>query len=224
MNLTKIAIVDDHKLFRQGLTQILSRSSDYEIVLEAASGKELLDKIDTHMPDVILLDLYMEEMDGKEVSRILLEKYEQLKIIILSMTYTPELIFQMTKLGVHGYLPKDIDQTLLREAIDQVRTKGYYLNDEIAKALRQGVQTGDRKFTKNKVSLKSINVDLTEREMDVLKLICQGLNTGQIADKLFISYRTVEGHRKNLLEKTGVNNSVSLALFAVKHHLLTPAD
>ncbi|WP_426292546.1 response regulator [Dyadobacter endophyticus] len=220
MEPVRIAIADDHKLFRQGLGQILSRNEDYQVVLEAASGEELLEEIGNAMPDVVLLDLFMKGMDGKEVAGLLLKQYPNVKIIILSMNYSPEHILQLMRVGVHGYLPKDIDQGILNEAIGQVMTKGFYINDDIAQVMRQGLQAGDIKPTRSKVAIPSLNIGLTDREMEVLALICKGYNTAKIAEELFISYRTVEGHRKNLLEKTGAGNSVSLAIFAVKHQLL----
>ncbi|GGM73076.1 DNA-binding response regulator [Dyadobacter beijingensis] len=220
MEPVKIAIADDHKLFRQGLGQILGRNAHFSIVLEAESGEELLEKVASTMPDVILLDLFMKGMNGKEVAELLLKQHPALKIIILSMNYSPEHILQLMRVGVHGYLPKDIDQMILSEAIEQVVSKGFYINDDVAQVMRQGLQARDIKPSRSKVSIPSLNIGLTDREMDVLALICKGYNTARIAEELFISYRTVEGHRKNLLEKTGASNSVSLAIFAVKHQLL----
>jgi two-component system, NarL family, response regulator DegU len=179
-----------------------------------------LEEIGAASPDVVLLDLFMKGMDGKEVAGLLLKKYPNVKIVILSMNYSPEHILQLMRVGVHGYLPKDIDQGILSDAIEQVMTKGYYINDDIAQVMRQGLQAGDVKPTRSKVAIPSLNIGLTDREMEVLALICKGYNTAKIAEELFISYRTVEGHRKNLLEKTGASNSVSLAIFAVKYQLL----
>jgi two-component system response regulator DegU len=220
METIRIAIADDHKLFRQGLIQILNNIHHYEIVIEAASAEELLEKVKTCTPDVVLLDLQMKGMDGKEASIRLMKQYPLLKIIILSMNYSYEFILELMKTGVHGYLPKDIDQCILSEAISQVMEKGYYMNDDIAQVMRQGLQVHDTRAPRKKTMIKSVNVELTDREMEILDLICKGCSSTQIAEKLYISYRTVEGHRKNLLEKTGVSNSVSLAIFAIKHHLL----
>lgn len=215
----KLAIVDDHTLFRQGLIHILGRFATYEVVLEAASGRELFAAIDDHLPDVVLLDLHMREMDGKEVSKRLLERYPQVKIIILSMNYSHDFILDLMRLGVHGYLPKDIDQQILCEAIEQVHTKGYYLDDTVAQVMRQGLQT-KKKPSLPKMPGSELVIDLTEREKEVLALLCQGCSSTQIAEKLFISFRTVEGHRQHLLEKTGAANAMSLAVLAIKHQLL----
>lgn len=220
MYVLKLAIVDDHMLFRQGLIQILKKFDKYEVVLEASSGEELLAKLAFQKPDVILLDLKMKGMSGQEASVIIREDFPEIKIIILSMNYSHDYIRQMMKIGVHGYLPKDIDQKKMIEAIDQVYYKGHYMDEEIAAVLREAIQSAERKNLRKNTFLESENISLTEREMDVLKLICKGQNTQQIADELFISYRTVEGHRKNLLLKTGLNNSVSLVVFAVKNGLI----
>ena len=220
MSTLKLAVVDDHKLFRQGLIQILKKFDTYEVIFEAASGEELLEKVAVTQPEIVLLDLNMKGMSGQEASVILRSEYPAMKIIILSMNYSHDYIRQMMKIGVHGYLPKDIDQKKLVEAIDQVYTKGHYMDDEIAAVLREALQINERRNTKKSTVIASENIVLTEREMEVLKLICKGFNTGQIAEELFISYRTVEGHRKNLLLKTGASNSVSLVVFAVKHSLI----
>jgi len=220
MSTLKLAVVDDHKLFRQGLIQILKKFDTYEVIFEAASGEELLKKVAVTQPEIVLLDLNMKGMSGQEASVILRREYPALKIIILSMNYSHDYIRQMMKIGVHGYLPKDIDQKKLVEAIDQVYTKGHYMDDEIAAVLREALQINEKRNARKSTVIKSENIVLTEREMEVLKLICKGFNTGQIAEELFISYRTVEGHRKNLLLKTGASNSVSLVVFAVKHSLI----
>ena len=220
MNILKLAVIDDHTLFRQGLIQILKKFNDYEVIFEASSAEELLEKLVLQKPDIVLLDLNMKGMSGQQASVILRNEYPAMKIIILSMNYSHDYIRQMMKIGVHGYLPKDIDQRKLIEAIDQVYYKGHYMDDEIAAVLREALQINERKNGKKSTVIESENIVLTEREMDVLRLICKGLNTGQIAEELFISYRTVEGHRKNLLLKTGVTNSVSLVVFAVKHELI----
>jgi two-component system response regulator DegU len=220
MTVLKLGIIDDHKLFRQGLIQILKKFDNYDVVLEASSGEELLAKLIFEKPDVILLDLKMKGMSGQEAGAIIRRDFPDIKIIILSMNYSHDYIRQMMKIGVHGYLPKDIDQKKMIEAINQVYYKGHYMDEEIAAVLREAIQSAERKNLRKSTYLESENISLTEREMDVLRLICKGQNTQQIADELFISYRTVEGHRKNLLLKTGLNNSVSLVVFAVKNGLI----
>ncbi|MDQ6481332.1 response regulator transcription factor [Dyadobacter sp. LHD-138] len=220
MKTLKLAVIDDHTLFRQGLIQILEKFNHYDVVFEASSAEEMFEQLCSVTPDIVLLDLNMKGMSGQQASIIIRHDYPDMKIIILSMNYSHDYIRQMMKIGVHGYLPKDIDQRKLVEAIDQVHEKGHYMDDEIAAVLREALQMSQRKNLKKSTVIESENIVLTDREMDVLRLICKGQNTQQIAEALFISYRTVEGHRKNLLLKTGVTNSVSLVVFAVKHGLI----
>lgn len=219
MKTIKLAIVDDHLLFRQGLSHILRRFTGHEVVLEAASAADLFVRLDAQRPDVVLLDLHMPGMDGREASTRLLALLPDIKIIILSMEYSPEFILDLMRVGVHGYLPKDIDQEILVEAINQVYTKGFYIDDTVAQIMREGLQL-KHAAPPPSYTINRLLFDLTRREKEVLTLLCEGYSSAQIAEKLFISFRTVEGHRKNLLEKTGATNAVSLAMFAVKHHLL----
>jgi two-component system response regulator DegU len=187
--------------------------------LEAASGQEFFALLGDPLPDVVLLDLHMKEMNGKEVSRKLLEHYPQIKIIILSMDYSHDFILDLLRLGVHGYLPKDIDQRVLGIAIEQVLATGYYIDETVAQVMRAGLRE-PRKPSRLKGTEGLVLFELTEREKEVLALLCKGYSSTKIAEQLFISYRTVEGHRNHLLEKTGANNAVSLAVFAMKHNLL----
>jgi DNA-binding NarL/FixJ family response regulator len=211
-----IGIVDDHKLFRQGIRQILNRFDDYHLLFEAASCQELLEVLSQQQPNVLLMDLQMPDMDGLEGCKRVLEQYPTIKIIVISMHTADSFVFHTLKMGARSYLPKDIDQQTLRAAIDEVMTKGYYFTDQVAKAMLRGFQT----TPKGKPSFQAAIVQLTQREKEVLSLICQGHTTNVMAEQLFISARTVEGHRKNLLEKTGTHNSVSLAVYAIKHNLL----
>lgn len=214
--LITIGIVDDHKLFRQGIIQILRSFPRFELVIEAESCKQLFDALLEIQPDVLLMDLQMPDIDGMEGCKLLLDKYPDLKIIVLSMHSADNFIYHMMKLGVRSYLPKDIDQQRLKEAIEEVVTNNYYIDERISRAMLRGMRSN----VPAKPTFQTANLNLTHREKEVLKLICQGQTTQQMADQLFISVRTVEGHRKNLLEKTDTSNSVSLAVFAMKHNLL----
>ena len=213
-----IAILDDHRLFRQGITYILQRLPDVESVVEAATFAELLPQLAHRLPDVLLLDMQMPDIDGMEATKRLLEEYPDLKIIVLSMHSTDHFIAHMLKLGARSYLPKDVDKEQLGSAITAVMADGYYFTDSISKAMVRGLHTTPRHLP----SFQAPAIMLTPRETEVLALICKGCSTHEIAQQLFISNRTVEGHRQNLLEKTDTPNAVSLALFAVKHGLLAP--
>ena len=211
-----ITILDDHRLFRQGISFILHRLPYQVSVAEAASFAELLPQLLERMPDLLLLDLQLPDIDGLEVAKRLLAEYPDLKIVVLSMHTDDLLIAQMLKLGVRSYLPKDIDKDQLTQAITNVIDSGYHFTDAISKAMIRGAQMSDHA----RLQLPGAALVLTPRESEVLTLICEGKSTNEIARQLFISNRTVEGHRQKLLEKTGTPNAVGLALFAVKHGLL----
>jgi DNA-binding NarL/FixJ family response regulator len=214
--LVRISILDDHRLFRQGIMYILQNLSFETQVQEAATFEELLAQFAHQVPDVLLLDLQMPNVNGIDATKRLLEEYPSLKIIVISMHSTEDFIAHMLKLGVRSYLPKDVDKQLLSTAIATVMTEGYYFTDSISRAMMRGLHTNSPR----QPSFRSAAIELTPREAEVLTLICQGYSTNKIAEQLFISDRTVEGHRKNLLEKTNTPNAVSLALFAMKHGLL----
>ena len=211
-----IAIVDDHKLFRQGLIQILKRFPRFDVIIESESCQELIQALEQQLPDIVLMDLEMPGMDGMEGCKLILQKFPNLKIIALSMHSASNFIFHMMKIGARSYLPKDIDQEKLKEAIEEVVFNGFYFTDKIAAAMLQGVKS---RSPQKPMFITNGNT-LTQREKEVLALICKGLTTSEIASRLFISIRTVEGHRQNLLDKTGTTNSVSLAVFAIRTGLL----
>ena len=211
-----LAILDDHTLFRQGVVQLLRQLPFVTSVQEAATFPELLAAMAHQLPDVLLLDLQMPEMDGMEATKRLLNQYPGLKIIVLSMHSADHFVYHLLKLGARSYLPKDTSQDQLREAIEAVLADGHYFTNSMSRAMVRGLQSASR----HKPSLQLPALVLTPREMEVLTLLGQGLTTNEIAQRLFISSRTVEGHRKNLLEKSNTHNSISLVLFAVKHGLL----
>ncbi|MDQ2770494.1 MAG: response regulator transcription factor [Bacteroidota bacterium] len=212
-----LAILDDHRLFRQGISFILQRLPYQVSVVEAATFAELLPQLLARMPDLLLLDLQLPDVDGIEVAKRLLAEYPELKIVVLSMHTDDQLIAQMLKLGVRSYLPKDIDKDLLTKAITDVIDHGHHFTDAISKAIIRSVQAPPGPC---RPLLPGLPLALTPRESEVLALLCEGKSTNEIAQQLFISNRTVEGHRQNLLEKTGTPNAVGLALYAVKHGLL----
>lgn len=213
---THIALLDDHALFRQGLCYILKSLPYVETVTETAGFDDLLACCRRQLPDVLLLDLQMPHKDGAEVTKELLEEFPDLKIIVLSMFAADKFITQMVKLGVRSYLPKDADQRELVRAIEEVLATGYHFTPRISRALMRGVQQPSRQ---NPVRMLD-GVHFTPRELEVLRMICQGRTAPEIAETLFISRRTAEGHRQKLLEKTGAANIALLVVFAAKNGLL----
>jgi DNA-binding NarL/FixJ family response regulator len=188
-----------------------------ESVVEAGTYAELLALCRQRLPDVLLLDLQMPGMDGPEVAERLLAEFPGLKIIVLSMFSADKFITQMMKLGARSYLPKDVNQQELTQALEAVLTTGNYFSERVSRALVRGVQQPTRQPA---TTLLTDDVHFTKRELDVLRLICEGRTTAEIAEDLFLSSRTVDGHRQRLLEKTGSPNVASLGVYAVRHGLL----
>lgn len=214
----KLAIADDHELFRKGFISMLSGVPDFEFVLEAANGQELLDKMATQPVDIVLMDLQMPVMDGMQATEILLEHYPDAKVIIVSMYDEDRFIIHMLEKGVHGYLLKDTSTDEVEKAIHRVAEEGFYYSDFVSRAMHRKMV--NRSANKQPTFSSTATVGLSNREQEVLRLLCDGLSTTEISDKLFISTRTVEGHRLRILEKTGTKNTAAAVAFAYKNHLI----
>lgn len=212
----KVALADDHKLFREGIRFIIEQMDGLEVAFEVANGAELLEALSDNIPDVVLLDLDMPELDGIEVLKSLRPDRPDIKVIILSMHSDQKMVAHLMELGANGYLLKDTTHEELEKAIKSVEAEGHYFNEFVSQAMLKGLMNK----TKTKPSLKT-SVDLTPREMEVLELICQEFTAKEIADKLFISHRTAEGHRKNLIDKFGVKNTAGLVMKAIKEGIIT---
>lgn len=214
----KLAIADDHELFRKGFISMLSGVPDFEFALEAANGQELLDKMVTQPVDIVLMDLQMPVMDGMQATEILLEKYPDVKVIVVSMYDEDRFVIHMLEKGVHGYLLKDTSTDEVEKAIHRVAEEGFYYSDFVSRAMHRKMV--NRSANKQPTFSTTAHVGLSNREQEVLRLLCDGLSTTEISDKLFISTRTVEGHRLRILEKTGTKNTAAAVAFAYKNHLI----
>jgi len=212
----KVILVDDHKLFREGLKFVIMQMENMEVVAEASNGKEFLDLLDHHEADLVLMDIAMPELNGIEATKQALEKKPGLRILVLSMFCDEEYYFQMIQAGVMGFVLKEVGKNELEEAINSVLRGESFFSQKL---LRDIIMNINNPMNKQKPQTEQ-KVDLTKRELEVLKLICEGLSNSQIADKLFISLRTVEGHKSNLISKTGVKNSISLVMYALKNKLV----
>ncbi len=215
----KIGLVDDHPLFRQGLRTLMEAQTDMEVTLEAANGQELLDQLAETLPDVILLDLEMPQMDGMKTCERVKQSYPEIKILILTMHQDARLIQFMLKQGANGYVTKTAKWDELQTAIYKVMEQDYYFSDLVGLAMLQNIKHP-------RIGVPSIGpkISLTKREKEVLDLIARGHNTPEIAEKLFISQRTVEGHRSNLLKRLDVNNIAGLIIKALKLNLIVLED
>ena len=202
--MVKIALVDDHTLFRNGLKGLLQTNPNYEIVGDYSDGSQLIAALPTLDVEVVLMDISMPNMDGKTATKLALRQCPELKIIALTMFSERQYIEQMADAGVSGFLNKDSDIKTVFQAIDTLVAGDTFFPD--------GVEVAQS--TENDPDAR------TERELAVLTAICQGLSTPQIADLLSISRRTVDAHRARILEKTGCNNTASLVAHAIKMNLV----
>lgn len=209
----RLALVDDQKLFRSGLKMILSDASDIEVVFEAADGIQFFNRLTYEPVDVVILDVEMPNMDGIAVLERLGREDSPTRVIMLTMHDNERLINHLMQLGASGFLLKDENPEIVLEAVRRVADEGIYFRDYVSKALLRG---GRQKMTGG----NAFGPQLSERELDVLRLICQEKTSKEIGDELFISARTVEGHRRRLQEKTGSKNIVGLVLYAVKNGIV----
>jgi DNA-binding NarL/FixJ family response regulator len=217
MELINIALAEDQTLFRECLASNIRNFANMNVAIEAANGKELLEKISltTQKPDIVLMDLDMPVMNGMETLQHLREMLPDVKIIILSVHGEEGYIVRMVQKGINGYLVKTADLEEVRKAIETAYTKGFYFNDAVIRILQSGALQ-----KKQKIKDYEINMSLTSREREILDLICKEYTNSEIAEKLFLSVRTIDGHRTNLLEKTGARNTAGLVAFALRHNLV----
>jgi len=207
-----VLIVDDHKLFREGLKLLLGNMQEIGQVWEAPDGETFLAMIMDKMPDLVLMDIEMPGMNGVEATQKALDQYPEMKVIALSMYSDDEYIHRMIEAGASGFLLKSSDFSEVRRAIVNVCQGNNYFPEEILYRLIQNLKT--------RTSQNGQPVMLSDREKEVLSLICRGLSNQEIADRLFISKRTVDHHRASLLTKTGTNNTASLVMYAVKNKMV----
>jgi DNA-binding NarL/FixJ family response regulator len=208
-----IILADDHVMFRQSLRKILTIENIADVVAEASNGKELLTVLETVHPDLILMDIAMPIMDGIEATKRVLEKNAKIKILALSSFGEDKYYFSMLEAGAKGFVAKNAQISELANAIYEVTNGGNWFSVELIQRL---ISTH---LTKNKLT-KTVIETLSDREMDVLKLICESFTNDQIASKLFISFDTVKWHRSNLLIKTHSSNTAGLVVFAIKNKII----
>lgn len=208
----KVLLVDDHTLFRKGTRLILKDFSDIEDINEAESGKEALQKLKEDKFDIMLLDLEMPLMDGKETAKRVIRSYPDLKIIMLSSHDSLEIISEMIEIGIHSYLVKDAKPNELNHAIMSVINNDFYYNQLVSKALRKKIEV-DGLNDNGSAKVQG----LSPREAEILKLICQELTMREISEKLILSEQTIHTHRKNLMKKTNSKNAVGLVKYAFQN-------
>jgi DNA-binding NarL/FixJ family response regulator len=211
MDKIRIIIADDHQLFRNGLKILLNSFPDFEVAGEAANGEEFLKLLKSVKADIALMDINMPEMDGIEATRKGVKMSPETNIIALSMYGEEEYYYKMVDAGAKGFLVKDSDISEVRDAILTVVKGGSYFSQELLYHVIQKIKHREHET-------KSAN--LSKREKEILFKICEGLSNQEIAETLFISKRTVDKHRANLLGKTNSKNTASLILYAIRNKLI----
>ena len=201
----KIGLVDDQPLFRAGIHSLLKDFDNLQVILEASNGKELFDLLKRQKPHVILLDIEMPEMNGIETTILLKEKYPDIKVIILTMHNEEEFIFDLMTKGAHGFLPKDKSVEEVVDAIYAVMEKGKYYNEEVMDILVKG--------SKGLVRNLQLN-SLTEKEIEIIRMICKQKTNKEIGEKMGVSMRTIENHRTTILLKTNTKNVAGIVMYA----------
>jgi len=203
-----LAIADDHALFREGLVSLLEEEKEIQIIGQAANGIEVLELVQNARPDLLLLDIEMPGMDGFDTMRALKEQKISIKILVLTMHKSPQFIKNILKAGASGYLQKDAGKTKLVEAITSIHATGTFYTPETGKLLVESMRDS------------YINTRISPRELEIIKHIADQHTTLEIADKLCISVHTVESHRKNILLKLDLKNSVGLVKYAIQKGLI----
>lgn len=212
----KIILVDDHKMFREGLSFLLSKSKTIKVIAEAEDGEQFLQLMDSLKPDVVLMDINMPKMNGIEATEIAISKNPGLKVIALSMNGDEAYYYKMIHAGAKGFVLKQAGSDELEEAIETVM-KG---NDFFSPELMKNIIINFGKTKKVETQNETRYIKLTEREQEVLQLICNGLSNKEIAGNLFISHRTVEGHKAKVMEKLGAKNANNLIILAIKNKII----
>lgn len=210
----KVFLVEDHEIVRQGIKALLEGESDVVVTGEASNGIEMLKKLESVQPDVLLMDMNMPEMSGEECTTEVKKKHPGVKVLILSMHDHESYLVDMIYAGADGYILKNSSREELLFAIRKVANDGVYISSEFALNMLAKLKRDTRKQA-------SPAVILSDREMDVLVLIAEGHTNAEIADKLFTSVRTIETRRKNLLDKTGTTNTATLIRYAVLNGLVS---
>ena len=209
-----ILLVDDHDIVRDGIRSLLEDEIGFAITTEAETGKKALEACQKNEIDLVIMDINMPEMNGIEATEEILENFEDIKVLALTMMDEDEHIRKMIEAGASGYILKSSDKAELVDAITTILDGHHYFSDDATQSvMRDLVQSKGKKQS-------SDPANLTDREVEVLELICKQLTNQQIADQLYISIRTVDAHRRNLLQKTDAKNTAGLVTYAIRHDIV----
>lgn len=212
-----VVMADDHEIFRDGFRLMLGKAENIRLVGEAANGRELLEMVKQLKPLVVITDIKMPIMDGIEATRKIKQQFPEVAVIGLSMFDEEDLIMDMLEAGALGYLIKNADKEEVVDAIKAVNNLEHYYCRQTSNKLAFMIAR-----SRQQASRKREQVEFSEKELDIIKLICQELTNKEIADRLFLSVRTVEGYRLKLLEKIQVKNSIGLVIYAIQNGIFEP--
>jgi len=212
-----VVLVDDHVLLRKGLAALIKSFDSYSVLFEADNGKDFIDHLKPKsLPEVVLLDINMPEMDGYETALWIKNNYPSVKVLALSMYDNEKAIIRMFRAGARGYILKDCDPAELKLALDAVVKKGFYYSEMVTGRLIHSINSIDEDDN----DMKGL-VQLTEKEIGFLKLVCSEMTYKEIADKMFLSARTIDGYRDALFDKLNVKTRVGLVMYTIKNAIVT---
>ncbi len=211
----KVLVVDDHKVFREGIATLLEKQENIEVVALSGNKQEMYNALNQYLVDIILMDITIGKENGIEITKELTDNFSDIAIIALSMHNETNYILEMIEAGASGYLLKDTGSHELCEAINTIYNGGNYFRGEVAKAMLDRLR--NKQHPQN---TKKSNIPLSKRETEVLKLIVDEFSNQEIANELFISIRTVETHKRNLIEKLDVKNTTGLVKYAIKNKIV----
>lgn len=213
----KIILVDDHDIFRNSLKSMLSLDNIAKVIDEAENGKELLEKLESSNPDLVLMDIEMPVMNGIEATKKALKKYPELNILVLSMFGEERYYVELIEAGAKGFILKNAKKKELENAIKEVSQGNSYFSNDLLRGIIARIGNYD---ISPAIKHKHKHISFTEREIEILQHMCQGLSTTEMADKMFLSAKTVENYRVKLLAKTECKNAVSLVVYAIKNKII----
>lgn len=213
----RVGIVDDHLLFRKSMTLLINSFEGMHVEIDAENGKLFLGKLHSQSVDVVLMDIQMPVMDGYETCKRLLSLFPEIKILIVSQLSTRESIHKIMELGAHGYFTKNSNPEQLEQAIRSVHEEGFYFGTELGAVIKEAMLWEKN----NKLELVHAKELLSDRELQIIKMVCREMKSKEIADELFINIRTVESHRKHIMDKTNAKNFIGVVLYALRYDILT---
>jgi len=214
----KLLLADDHKIVRDGIKLMLEPQAGIDVVAEAQNGNEVLKNLEHQVVDLVVMDINMPDMDGITATKKIKEKHPNVKVLALTMSNDDLHIRQMIQAGASGYIMKSAGRNELKEAIETIMSGKHYFSDEATQSIMMDLVKGKGK------SSAPDPIHITDRELEILELIIKEFTNQEIAEKLYISSRTVDAHRRNLLQKTGARNTAGLVKYAFQHNLISSSD